>query len=230
MSRVEFASGAFLDQGLSAVGCYILMATDHDWESSSGGSDPEREPEEMLTKLIQVIMLDCFQRMEWIGPRLCVGEPWEIVHRAQAQFKDVDHNILNDLLPGASTQVKRRRLKDLKALSRKMSRWERHVAPLPKGPPPTLADFQRARQAWQDDLEQRYFELVLRCEHLTPDQRGEVFAITLEFPRGIDPHTLFLSADELNCEQCIEHIQILNALSRHLSRCEATYNELFGDA
>ena len=191
MSRVELVSGAFLDQGLRAVGCYSLMATDHDWESSSSGSDPEREPEEMLTTLIQVIMLDCFQRMEWIGPRLCVGEPCAIVRRVQAQFKDVDHNILNDLLPGASTQVKRRRLKDLKALSRKMSRWERHLAPLPKGPPPTLADFQRVRQAWQDDLERRYSELDLRCKNLTPNQRGQVFAITPEFPRGIDPHTLF---------------------------------------
>ena len=212
------------------MGCYSLMATDHDWESSASGSDLEREPEEALTTLIRVWMLDCFQRMEWIGPRLCVGEPCEIVHRAQAQLIDVDHNILNDLLPGASTQVKRRRLKDLKALSRNMSRWERHLAPLPKGPPPTLADFQRVRQAWQDDLEQRYFELVLRCKNLTPVQRGEVFAITPEFPRGIDPHTLFLSADELNCEQRIEHIQTLHALSQHLSRCKATYNELFGDA
>ena len=168
------------------------MATDHDWESSpSSGGDPEREPEEMLTTCIQVIMLDCFQRMEWIGPRLCVGELCEIVHRVRAQFIAVDHNILNDLLPGASTQVKRRRLKDLKALSRQISRWERLLAPLLKRPPPTLADFQRVRQAWQDYLEQRYVELVLRCEHLIPDQRGEVFAITPEFPRGIDPHTLF---------------------------------------
>ena len=212
------------------MACQSVMAHDPDWDSSSSGSDPEREPEQMLTTFIQVIQLDCFQRMEWIGPRLCVGEPCEIVHRVRAQFIAVDHNILNDLLPGASTQVKRRRLKDLKALSRKMSRWERHLSPLPKRPPPTLADFQRVREAWQGDLERRVFELVARCEHLTPDQRGEVFAITPEFPRGIDPHTPFLSADELNCEQCIEHIQILNALSRHLSPCEATYNELFGDA
>ena len=65
--------------------------------------------------LIQVIMLDCFQRMEWIGPRLCVGEPCEIVHRMREQLFAVDHNILEDLPPGASTQVKRRRLTDLKS-------------------------------------------------------------------------------------------------------------------
>ena len=40
----------------------------------------------------------------------------------------------------------------------------------------------------------------------------------------MDPNELLL-ADE----PCIEHIQTLRALSRHLSRCEATYYELFAD-
>ena len=151
-----------------------VMATDHDGESSSSCSDPEREPEEMLTTFIQVITLDCFQRMEWIGPRLYAGEPCEIVHRVREQLLAVDHNILEDLPPDASTQVKRRRLKDLKALSRKMSRWERHFQGLPERPPPTLANCQRVREAKHADLEARYAELAALCERLTPDQRGEV--------------------------------------------------------
>jgi len=133
MRRVELASEAFPDQGLKAVGCHSVMATDHDWESSASGSDLEREPgealsdlerepEEALTTFIRVLMRDCLQRMEWIHPHLCVGEPCEIVHKVLAGLIAVDHNILNDLLPGASTQVKQRRLKDLFAQSRKMSR------------------------------------------------------------------------------------------------------------
>ena len=167
------------------------MATDHDLESDARGSDPGPESEEALAQFIRKLTENCLQRMDWIDRRLCVGKPCEIVLRVQTELINVDHNILNDLLPDASTQVKRRRLKDLKALSQKMLEWEKHLAPLPEGPPPTVADFQRVRQAWLDNLEPRYFWLVLCCEHLTPGQQAKVFAITPEFPQGIDPNGLF---------------------------------------
>jgi hypothetical protein len=106
---------------------------------------------------------------------------------------------LEDRPQDASTQVKRRRLKDLKDLSRKMSRRERHLQGFPERPPPTLADFQRVREAKQADLEARYAELAALCERLTPDQRGEVFALTDVFP-GIDLRSLYVSVDELDLE------------------------------
>ena len=102
--------------------------------------------------------------------------------------------------------------------------WELNLAPLPKGPPPTLADFWRVRQAWLDNLEPRHGMLVLRCEHLTPEQQANVFAITPGFLQGIDPNELLL-ADE----PCIEDLQILRALSRLLARGEATHEEQFAD-
>ena len=120
MCRVELASEAFRDQGLRAVGCHSLMATDHDLESDASGSDPGPESEEALTQFIRKLTENCLQRMDWIDRDLCVGKPCEIVLKVQTELINVDHNILNDLLPDASTQVKRRRLKDLKALSQKM--------------------------------------------------------------------------------------------------------------
>jgi len=205
------------------------MATDHDLESDARGSDPGPESEEALAQFIRKLTENCLQRMDCIDRALCVGKPCEIVLKVQTELINVDHNILNDLLPDASTQVKRRRLKDLKALSQKMLEWEKHLAPLPEGPPPTVADFQRVRQAWLDNLGPRYFWLVACCEHLTPEQQAKVFAITPEFPEGIDPNGFFVSADGLKCEPCIEHIQILRALSRSLSRSEATFHEEFLD-
>ena len=163
--------------------------------------------------------------MDWIDRDLCVGKPCEIVLKVQTELINVDLKILNDLLPDASIQVKRRRLKYIEALSEKMLEWELNLAPLPKGPPPTLADFRRVRQAWLDNLEPRYFCRVRCCEHLTPGQQAQVFVKTPEFPEGIDPNGLFSSADE----PCIEHIKILRALSRLLSRGMATYEEQFAD-
>ena len=187
------------------------MASDPDWESSSSCSDLEQEPEQMLTTFIQVIQLDCFQRMEWIGPLLQGRESCAIVDRVREQLFAVDHNIIEDLPSDASTQVKRRRLKDLKALSRKMSRWEKHLEGLPAYPPPTLAHFQRLREWKHTELEARYAELAALCENLTPEQRGEVFALTDVFP--VDLGSLYVSVDELDLEQVKEHIGVLNALS-----------------
>ena len=163
--------------------------------------------------------------MDAIDRALCVGKPCEIVLKVQTELINMDGEILNDLLPNASIEVKGCRLKDLKALSENMLEWETNLAPLPKGRPPSLADFRRVRQAWLDNLEPRYFCLVRCCEHLTPGQQAQVFAKTLEFPEGIDPNGLFSSADE----PCIEHIKILRALSRLLSRGSAIYEEQFAD-
>ena len=226
---VELASEAFRDQGLRAVWCRSLMATDHDLANHASGSDPGPESAEILTQNIRILTAICLQRMNLIDHGLCVGTPDAIVLKVLTELINVDHNILNDLLPDASREVKQRRWKDLSALSQKMLGWETHLAALPKGPPPTVADFQRVRQAGLDNLVLRYSWLANVCEQLPPEQQAMVFPITLEFPEGIDPSKLFLSADGRECEPCIEHIQIVRALSRSLSRSEATLHEEFLD-
>ena len=99
LRRVELASEAFRDQGLRAVWCHSLMATDHDLANHASGSDPGPESEEILTQNIRILTETCLRRMNWIDRELCVGKPCEIVLKVLTELINVDHNILNDLLP-----------------------------------------------------------------------------------------------------------------------------------
>ena len=129
--------------------------------------------------------------------------------------------MLEDLEPGVSTQVKRSRLKELKSLSRKMSRWKWRLESLPGCFRPELEVLRRQRQDMRQNLMIRDRELAALTEGLIPDQRGHIFA---DFP-FVDTTTFHLTVEELTVDQLHEHNEILGTLSRYLYLCEAKYHK-----
>ena len=204
---------------------------DRGWDSDSDDIEVRTDPNEELGveaihEFILVLGVDVRERLHRLSVRVFRSAPSSHLAKVASAIFGLDTTVL-ELPHDADLAHMRQHLETLKALSRKVSRWEKRVDEVPdlQPPDPSLQTLCEVRAGMQSDLTRRYVRLSTICEGLDTTQRGHVFEMSPHL-RDINVSTLIPSVDQLDVLQMREHLEVLKTLSRHLRVCEQRLDEI----
>ena len=205
---------------------------DRGWDSDSDDVDVRMDPNEELGvnaihEFIRLIGFDVGDRLHRLSVRVFRSVPSNHLAPVASAFLALDPTVLDPLPNDADLAHMRQHLETLKALSRKVSRWEKRVDEVPDLQPadPSLQTLREVRAGMQSDLTRRYVRLSTICQRLDTTQRGHVFEMSPHL-RDINVSTLIPCVDQLDVLQMREHLEVLKTLSRHLRVCEQRLDEI----
>ena len=180
-----------------------------------------------IHEFIRLIGFDVGDRLHRLSVRVFRSVPSNHLAPVASAFLALDPTVLDPLPNDADLAHMRQHLETLKALSRKVSRWEKRVDEVPDCtlPVPSLQTLAEVRAEMQSDLTRRYVQLSALCDDLDTTQRGHVFQSSPHL-MDINVSTLIPCVDQLDVLQMREHLEVLKTLSRHLRLCEQRLDEI----